>query len=128
MEPYPTIVFLVNLGNSLLEGDSPDNIIDPDNQTVINALKAARTSSLFTAIPFTYSSTAMSVSTSYLKYNMSNIKHGDLLALYGSEAIRTRDLYCEPVTGKGLPASYGGKATPDRAFLQVLSFGVYIGP
>jgi hypothetical protein len=130
--PYPVIVFNVNLSipnteafgpltNETLQGtDSPDNIIDSANQTLINALKAARPDARSTCCPSEYQVTYSSL----IADNPNNVKHGKYIVLYGSKALEVLKTRCSQATIQTyLPSYTGPGAPPGCDVLSVVYFG-----
>lgn len=125
--PYPVIVFQVDLSlptaeamgasNAMQGTDSPDNLVDATNQTVINSLKAARPSARTLSLSLPYLAAATSASLEAVKNG--NIKHGDLVVAAGRDAINLRKMYCN--------AANGGEASYDKAVLTVSYIGTGSG-
>ena len=119
---YPQIVFQVDLSlptaeamgtltnETMQETDSPDNIVDATNQTVIDSLKAARPSAKTLSLSLPY---LAAVEASGLEIKNGNIKHGDFVIAMGIDAINLRKMYCNTANG--------GQASYDRAVLTVVS-------
>lgn len=134
--PYPVIVFLVNLTpptaeafgpltNQTLQGtDSPDNIVDTPNQTLINALKAERPFDRSTAMPSVLNITT-SPTVGLVPPNPNRVKHGEIIACAGSAALETLKLYCTQAAIQAyLPGYTGPGAAPGFAILTPVYFGV----
>ena len=130
--PYPLIVFSVDLSvprteafgpltNETFQGtDSPDNIVDSTNQTLIDALKAARPLSRSMTCPTEYHANY----SAYITDNPNNVKHGKYIALYGSKAIEIMKKYCSQATIKTyLPSYTGPGAAPGFDVLSVVYYG-----
>lgn len=126
--PYPVIVFQVDLSlptaeamgtltnETMQETDSPDNIVDATNQTVINSLKAARPSARTLSLSLPYLAAA---DLAGMAVKNGNIKHGDLVIAAGRDAINLRKMYCN--------AANGGEASYDKAVLTVSYIGTGSG-
>jgi hypothetical protein len=103
--------------NAMQGTDSPDNLVDATNQTVINSLKAARPSARTLSLSLPYLVAATSASLEAVKNG--NIKHGDLVVAAGRDAINLRKMYCN--------AANGGEASYDKAVLTVSYIGTGSG-
>jgi len=130
--PYPLIVFRVDLSlprteafgpltNETFQGtDSPDNIVDSVNQTLINALKAARPNARSMTVPTEYHANYAD----YITDNPNNVKNGKYVVLYGSQAIEYLKRYCNKATIQTyMPGYTGDGAAPGFDVLSVVYFG-----
>jgi hypothetical protein len=132
--PYPVILFRARLTPSTTEAfgpktnqtiqgtNSPDNIVDTDNQTYIEALKAQRPKDRSTMMPSVLMSPLFQLTAAP---NANNIKHQEYFVVAGQAAIDTLKLYCSKETILTyIPAYTGEGAAPGFDILDVGYFGV----